>query len=123
MKSTVFVLISILLLSGCVNQSTITNLGSNEFAKLIADEDVFVLDTHIPEQEHIKGTDDTIPFNELEQNSNRLPSDKDTPIAVYCRSGSMSAEASKTLKDMGYTKVYNLFGGTNAWRAEGLEFE
>jgi len=100
-----------------------SNYNAEQFKELIADESVFVLDTHIPEQAHIKGTDDFIPYNELAANMNKLPEDKNTPIAVYCRSGSMSVSASKELIAMGYTNVYNLLGGANAWRSSGYEFE
>jgi rhodanese-related sulfurtransferase len=33
--------------------------------------------------------------------------DKGKPVIVYCASGGRSALAGKTLKDMGYTQVYN----------------
>jgi rhodanese-related sulfurtransferase len=36
--------------------------------------------------------------------------DKNRPIILYCASGGRSALAGKVLKDMGYTKVYNLGG-------------
>jgi rhodanese-related sulfurtransferase len=32
----------------------------------------------------------------------------------------MSTEASGVLARLGYTRVYNLVGGFNAWRAAGL---
>ncbi|MBR9699714.1 rhodanese-like domain-containing protein [Candidatus Woesearchaeota archaeon] len=111
-----------LLFIGCSVEAATINLNPGDFAQVIAQEEVFVLDTHIPEQQHIKGTDALIPFDALEQFKDKLPS-KDTPIAIYCRSGSMSAEASQTLKEMGYKKVYNLLGGANAWRSAGLPFE
>ena len=57
----------------------------------------------------------------ISDNLDKLPS-KDVPIALYCRSGSMSKQASQELSDLGY-KVYNLKGGANSWRTEGYEFE
>jgi rhodanese-related sulfurtransferase len=35
---------------------------------------------------------------------------KDRPVILYCASGGRSALAGKTLKDMGYAKVFNLGG-------------
>ncbi len=84
-------------------------------AMLTADESVFLLDVHIPEQTHIDGTDAFIPYNELDSHLAELPQDKNTPIAVYCRSGSMSRTASDKLLELGYTDVSNLVGGIQAW--------
>jgi len=44
---------------------------------------------------------------------------RETKIVLYCRSGSMSAIAARALVAAGYTKVWNLDGGMNAWRALG----
>lgn len=44
--------------------------------------------------------------------------DKDTTIILYCASGGRSALAGKVLKDMGYTRVYNL-GGFKDWVESG----
>ena len=42
---------------------------------------------------------------------------KDKPVAVYCRSGKRSLEASKELVKQGY-KVYDLDGGILAWKGK-----
>ena len=94
----------------------IHSVSALEFDQLLAQPDTFVLDVHIPEQEHLPGTDAFIPYNELTQNLAQLPMDKNTPIAVYCRSGSMSLEASETLAGLGYTNIYDLVGGINAYK-------
>ncbi len=113
---TTFVLLAVLV-SACSSTAnktqTIKNISPQEFNKI--KDSSFVIDVHIPEQKHIAGTDAVIPFNKIEENKDKLPSDKDAPIAIYCRSGSMSAEASQTLKELGYTNIYNLEGGRNAY--------
>lgn len=43
---------------------------------------------------------------------------KDTPIAVYCRSGKRSSDAAKALSKAGYT-VSNMLGGYLAWTEAG----
>ena len=43
---------------------------------------------------------------------------KDKTVIVYCASGGRSALSGKTLKDMGYEKVYNL-GGFKDWAENG----
>jgi len=47
---------------------------------------------------------------------------KDRPIILHCASGGRSALSGKTLKDMGYTNVYNL-GGFKDWVEAGCEIE
>jgi rhodanese-related sulfurtransferase len=43
---------------------------------------------------------------------------KDKTVLVYCASGGRSALAGKTLKDLGYERVYNL-GGFKDWAESG----
>ena len=58
-----------------------------------------------------------MPFNDIDAAA--LPSDRATPLAVYCRSDTMSAEAVVTLAALGYTNIVELDGGMNAWLASG----
>lgn len=98
------------------------SISSEELKSYLdSDKDIYLLDVHIPEQTHIKGTDDFIPFNDIEKYQAKLPKDKNTEIVVYCRSGNMSETASETLIKLGYKNVKNLLGGTNAWKANGYE--
>lgn len=94
-----------------------------EFDELAKKEDAFVLDVHIPEQTHIPGTDAFIPYTEIEENINKLPKDRNTPILVYCRSGSMSKKAADNLINLGYTQVYDLSGGINAYKESNVKVE
>lgn len=86
-------------------------------------EDMLLVDVHIPEQRHMKGTDIFIPYNEIGNNLGLLPKNKDAKIVLYCRSGSMSREAAQKLADLGYKNVYNHLGGTIDWRNKGFDFE
>lgn len=54
-----------------------------------------------------------IPLGELRNRFGELPKDKD--LLIYCRSGRRSEAASKFLMDQGYTRVYNVLGGFNAF--------
>jgi len=47
--------------------------------------------------------------------------DKTKPVYVYCKSGGRSGKATKQMKKMGFTAVYNLVGGIGAWDAAGKE--
>ena len=101
---------------------TYTNITADELKSYLdQDKEIFLLDVHIPEQEHINGTDDFISYTELSENISELPTEKDAEIVVYCRSGSMSKTASQTLIEMGYKNVKNLSGGINAWKEKGYD--
>lgn len=77
-----------------------------------------LVNVHIPYEGHIDGTDAFVPFDEI-GTWEGLPADRDAPIALYCRSGSMSARATAALVDLGYTNLVDLDGGMNAWTAVG----
>jgi rhodanese-related sulfurtransferase len=48
--------------------------------------------------------------------------DPTKPVILYCASGGRSALAGKTLKDLGYDKVFNL-GGFKDWAESGGDIE
>lgn len=91
------------------------NISPQELDKILATRNPFLVDVHIPEQKHLEGTDLVTPYNTIKENLNKFPKDKNAEIIVYCRSGNMSVEASNALLDAGYTHVYNLEGGINAY--------
>jgi rhodanese-related sulfurtransferase len=93
------------------------NIQGDELKSMLTKKDFFLLDVHIPEQEHIKGTDAFIDYTTIKDNKDKLPKNLDEKIVVYCRSGSMSRAASKDLIDLGYTNVLNLDGGIEIFNA------
>lgn len=71
---------------------------------------------------HLKGaTQMDIGSRDFDQKIATL--DKNQPVYVYCRSGARSGRAAKTMKEMGFTEVYNLEGGISAWQGAGNEIE
>lgn len=80
--------------------------------------DTVVLNVHIPYAGHIEATDEFVPFDGI-LDWDGLPENPDTPIAIYCRSGSMSGEAASVLADAGFTDIVDLDGGMNAWTESG----
>jgi len=45
---------------------------------------------------------------------------KDKPLIVCCASGMRSSKACRELKGLGFTQLYNLTGGIDAWTQAGL---
>ena len=94
---------------------------SADDAKQIMDSEAefFVLD--VREQDefdsgHIPGAI-LIPYTEIENQAEKLLSDKSKQILVYCRSGRRSKLAAESLAKLGYTNVKE-FGGINDWPYE-----
>jgi rhodanese-related sulfurtransferase len=98
-------------------------ITATELNQVMQKEDIVLIDVHTPEQQHIKGTDLVIPYNEIEKYQNKLPKDKNTAIYLYCQGGPMGEAAAKSLYELGYRNLYNLEGGAKAWRKAGLDFE
>ncbi|NOQ13052.1 MAG: rhodanese-like domain-containing protein [Methyloprofundus sp.] len=121
----VFISAFILIITGCKFQQPdyINVINASELNTLMHSQDIFLVDVHTPRQQHIKGTDIFIPYNEIEKFQDKLPEDKNTPIYLYCLGGPMGNAAAKSLHDLGYSQLFNLTGGSNAWRNSGFEFE
>jgi phage shock protein E len=96
-----------------------TNITPDRLAKMLQDKDFTLLNVKTPYSSEIAGTDLYIPYNQLKARVAELPADKGARILVYCRSGVQSAQAAQALIDLGYTNVWNLDGGMNAWQASG----
>jgi rhodanese-related sulfurtransferase len=90
-------------------------------ATMLEEEDVTLVNVHVPYEGEIPETDAFIPFDDVASYTEDLPEDKDATIVVYCRTGNMSVEASNALVDLGYTNVFNLEGGFVGWGSEGYE--
>ncbi len=82
--------------------------------------DILLIDVHTPEQKHIPGTDHYIPFYRVGSHLDIFPANKQSPIYLYCKSGHMGNWAARTLLSLGYTNIFNLEGGSDAWLAQGL---
>ena len=114
-----------LIISSCSFQKPdyLTMISPGELNQLMQAEDIFLVDVHMPKQRHIKGTDLLIPYNNVEQHIDKLPSDKNAAIYLYCAGGPMGNAAARTLHDLGFSNLRNLQGGAHAWGKAGYAFE
>jgi molybdopterin/thiamine biosynthesis adenylyltransferase/rhodanese-related sulfurtransferase len=62
-----------------------------------------------------------IPRGLLEEKAQSLLTEKDVPIVAYCAAGVRSLLAAKTLKGLGYPKIFSMAEGFDGWRAAGYE--
>ncbi len=99
------------------------NISPREaYALLKKEDDIILLDVRTPQEVihdgKIKGSI-LIPLDQLAQNIDKLKKYRDKKIFVYCRSGNRSVSASRLLSSLGF-KVFNIRGGINEWKEEGL---
>lgn len=94
-----------------------------ELQAMLQDKDFVLVNTHIPFEGDIPGTDVSVPYNDIESYLDQLPQDKDAKIVVYCRTGAMSRAAARTLVKLGYTNVWDVPGGMVAWQQSGQPLE
>ena len=95
------------------------DVNANDLATMTTEKDFVLVNVHVPYEREIEGTDLFIAFDRIMESQDTLPTNLDSKIVVYCRSGSMSAIASSALVKLGYTDVWNLDGGMIAWGETG----
>ena len=66
----------------------------------------------------IKGTDYLIPTTSFYDALERIIDKKNTPVVVYCLSGSRSAYCQRIMKDLGFKSVANLDYGISSYSGE-----
>jgi len=84
-----------------------------EQLKKRSEQGAILLDVRSPQEYregHLQGSV-LIPEYELRIKAEKILKDKQQTIIAYCSSGTRSKKAQRILKQMGYTKVYNLYQG------------
>jgi rhodanese-related sulfurtransferase len=102
-----------------VTEGNYTNVTAAHLADMLTGKDFTFVNVKTPYIGEIDGTDLYIPYDQITARAGELPATKSTKVLVYCRSGAESLEAVKSLLKLGYTNVWNLDGGMNAWTASG----
>ena len=64
-----------------------------------------------------------LPLGKLKERMGELEKYKNQPIVVVCRSGNRSGTACFILGKQGFSQVYNLAGGVQAWQKSNLPLE
>ena len=98
-----------------------TDVSPTELAAMLENKDFVLVNTHIPYEGEIEQTDLFIPYDDAAELVGELPADRDAKIVVYCRSDRMSRIAATEWAKAGYTRLYNLAGGFEAWQVSGYE--
>lgn len=108
-------------LAACTNEEkTAASLEPKVFAEQA--QQGIVLDVRTPEEfteSHLPDARNIDYKNEAFKDSIQTL-DKSKPYYVYCKSGVRSGKAAEIMREMGFTRVYNMEGGIDAWKKEGM---
>lgn len=100
--------------AGEANQLLADNSGSGDFV---------ILDIRTPDEFNSGRIAGSVNLDFYESNfaSELDKLDKDKTYFVYCNSGNRSGSAMGTMRDLGFTDVYDLDGGIQAWYSSGFD--
>ena len=97
-------------------------IGTNAAVSLMNKDETLVID--VREDKEIQGGKIQgarhITLGDLSSKVGELQKHKQSPVLVYCRSGSRSGYACQTLTKAGFEDVSNLAGGILAWESANL---
>ena len=94
-----------------------------ELQTMLVSKDFVMVNVHIPWQGDLPQTDLRLAYDQIGENLDQLPPEKDAKILVYCLTSGMAKKAIVTLLAEGYTNLWMLDGGTTAWEEAGLSLE
>ncbi len=101
---------------GVPDEGAIPGMSTHELKrKMNAGEPFKLIDVREPFEYEIARIDGAklIPLGEITERLDEL--EREQPIVIHCHSGKRSAQAARLLLQRGFTKVYNLEGGIDAW--------
>lgn len=107
-------------------QSAFTSLSPQQFNQELLNGDYMLLDIRTLEEYNAGHLTNArqIDYYQTQSFSQYLNTlDKNAKYLIYCRSGSRTSNALALMKQKGFTQVWDLSGGFNAWTAQGLPAE
>ena len=119
MKKLVSLLLAATSLIGCQSNTEFKSVDAQQFAEVIANKDVQLVDARTPEEfseGHIPGA---VNMDVKSENFDAQIAQLDTsrPVAVYCRSGRRSKLAAERMTNAGL-QVTELAEGILSWKGE-----
>jgi len=132
-KSIIFTLLLVSIIFGACKEtpSDITSIkGEIElispqqvYNAIYKDRSIQLIDVRTPEEfkgNHLKGAQNIcVTSDDFKEKVKML--DKNKPVYVYCNRGGQSAQAAIALKELGFTKIYDMEGGILLWEENKLE--
>jgi len=100
-------------------------IGTLEATRLMNDGHALVLDIRdnaefnagrVPKSKNI-------PLADLDKRIDEIAKFKGKPVIIACKTGTRSAAALRTLKQQGFSDLYQLQGGVTAWQQASLPLE
>ncbi len=117
-----YIMAGFLFISSFTVQAASDLISPKEASVLYAEKKAVIVDVREDDEwkaEHIAGAVH-IPLDQLKDRLPELQAYKDTAVIAQCRGGKRSLKAMEVLKSAGFTKVYSMDGGLQAWTEQGL---
>ena len=116
MKKLLLLVIPFLLLVGCSKEDATDSfmvsgkIKCSDIETIKSYDDYMIIDVRTPEEYAEGHLDNTIniEYQDIVEKLEEKKISKDTPIIVYCKSGGRSGQAFESLKQAGYTHIYDL---------------
>ena len=125
-KATLLLLLAVMMLTACGQdkendrEAVYVNITAEEAKRIMDSQEGYII-LDVREQDeydagHIPGAI-LIPYTQIEEKAEKVLTDKEQLILVYCRSGRRSKIAAEALVELGYTNIKE-FGGILDWPYE-----
>lgn len=115
----ILITLQLVVIGSCNSNAQNSTIPVDEFEKGIAQKDIQLLDVRTAEEYQSGHLQNALQanWNNIAEFQERVAAlDKTKPVYIYCLSGGRSNAAMDWLGEHGFTKVYNMKGGINAWK-------